>query len=513
MTKKSHVFEDLLNLTLAKCESWVQIRGDKGLQLIDPIEGIEISAHYGATHAAASFIIIGILKEKTDLLEKGKELLKSILKRWDANKEHPHFHADFNNFALCVAYDALKDIDQSVCESIKATVRTTEDSKHDTINWLPMRWYVNLKKYSWTKDEKHQQVIRYCKLKIEEATNEDGGVEDILPKGNSFNLQYDIATVSVLQFLRCRGIELDLSVELGFLLKNIAPDGDINYQGRGTNQIFAWGLWIYLLSSSNNENYLLEAVNFLEEKVPVMLKNDNIMLNDLQGKERYLWWDYHYCSVYTSHFLFWLVLSIKDNKKKSIKRKDFALKDSGVSVFQSSTYFVSTFDGRKKYLAESGPLISSLWIKKYGMIFKGAFAPWLGAFGNKYSFGDVGLRNYLGLLKFEKNIDWSKNKFARKIFPNFRSEDFIRISPQLIEFELKFDTNMIIIQFENRKEKCLVFNFPIFENLKKTPRLTLHVDGKSMSIHANMKIKTQYGWCTIYQSKPNNGVKWKLFIE
>lgn len=307
--------EQLINVTLKTCESWVKF-DDGQLKFIDPIDKIEISAHYGATHAATAFILLGELREDKKLLEKGISLINSIVQRWDHSKTLLGFDNDFNNFALCIAYDSLKKQEAKLAGEIKTKVCNTLDSNHNTINWLPMRWYVNLKRYEWTGDQKYQKICKECKSKITEATNKDGGIEDILPKGTSFNLQYDLATVAVLQFLNCRGLDINLTREFSFLTQNILPDGDINYQGRGTNQIFAWGMWLYVLSTTNNTTELKKATSFLSDKVPVMLENNNIMLNDSKGEEKYLWWDYHYTSVYTAHFLFWMVLSLVDFQKK-----------------------------------------------------------------------------------------------------------------------------------------------------------------------------------------------------
>ena len=505
--------EELINLTLTSCESWIKFDNDGALRFVDPIDGHEISAHYGATHAAAAFIILGKSNSNDALFKKGVALISSIIKRWDTSKTLPSFHSDFNNFALCVAYDSLIDIDSELCKQIKIKVCSTSDSNHNTVNWLPMRWYVNLKRYEWTRNEKYQKICQECKLKITEATNEDGGIEDILPKGTSFNLQYDIATVGALQFLRCRGVDFDLSKELGFLMNTVAPDGDINYQGRGTNQIFAWGMWLYLLSSSKNEIGINDSISFLRNKLPTMLENNNIMLNNWKGEEKYLWWDYHHSSVYTAHFLFWLVLSKLDYQKKPIQIKSRGVKDSGLSIIRKSDYFISTFNGRKKYLAESGPIISAFWMKKYGMINKGTFGPWQGAFGNKYSYGDVVLRNYFGLLKIDKNYDWSKNRVIHKLWPNIKTTNYISAAPIMCSFKVKEEATAVTIKFDNSKRENVALNFPVLDNITGTPSISLLVNGKPMIIMNNIKIRTQYGWCNIYQSKTSNAKEWILKIE
>ena len=512
MTKFSEI-EHLIDLTLSACESWVKPDNDGLLRFIDPLDGDEISAHYGATHAAAAFIILGKSRNDAALLEKGKALLSSIISRWDKSKTLPGFHFDFNNFALCVAYESLKNSDSELCKKIQMKVCSSSDSNHNTVNWLPMRWYVNIKRYEWTGEAKYQQICEECKSTISQATYDDGGIEDRLPKGTSFNLQYDIATVGVIQFLRCRGLDLDLSKELGFLINAIAPDGDINYQGRGANQVFAWGMWIYLLSSSNKGPELDSAISFLRSRVPSMLENNNIMLNNWKGVEKYLWWDYHYSSVYTAHFFFWLVLSKVDYQKMPICERNSITKSSGLSIHKTSDYFISVFNGRKEYLAETGPIISAIWMKKYGMITKGTFGPWQGDFGNKYTFGDVILRNYCGLLKVDENRDWSRNRVIHKLWPNLKAASYISVFPIITDFKIKEEASTITITFDNSKKKNVILNFPILDNIIGTPSISLLVNGEPMIIQNNIKIRTQYGWCNIFQSKTSNAQKWVLKIE
>ncbi|MFY9243737.1 MAG: hypothetical protein WAO74_11990 [Polaribacter sp.] len=505
--------EELINLTLKTCESWVKVDDDGMLKLKDPIDKQEISAHYGATHAACSFIILGDLRNDDVLLDKGKTLLSSILKRWNISKTLFGFHNDFNNFALCIAYDFLKNIDTKLCEEIKIKICNTVDSNHNTINWLPMRWFVNVKRYEWTQNVKYLKISEECRVKIKQATNKDGGIEDVLPKGTSFNLQYDLATVAVLQFLNCRGETINLSKEVGFLLQNVAPDGDINYQGRGTNQIFAWGMWLYLLSTSNSKNELIEATNFLADKVPIMLENNNIMLNDSKGVEKHLWWDYHYSSVYISHFLFWLVLAIKDKNKNPIQPKKSAERDTGVTIYQTPNYFVATFNGRKKYIAETGPIISAIWVKDYGTIFKGTIGPWQGLFGNNYTDGNVVLRNYFGLLQVETNKNWTKNRIIHKLLPNIKYKNYITIIPIMVDFKVSTQEEGLVIKFNNIKQQNVMLNLPILENSLKNPIINLQVNNEPMLLQNNIKIKTQYGWCSIYQSKKSTAKDWVLTIS
>lgn len=249
----------LIQNILSETLNWIQKGQDGLVYFIDPNDKKEISAHYGSTHMAASLILWGKHTSDCNLYDKGIALLESILSRWEFNKTLPEFHFDFNNFALTLVEPL---VERNIKEKIRKTVCCTSDSKHNTINWLPMRWIVNSKRLEWTGDNIYKTKIDSYRKLIHEATNLDGGIEDRLPHGLSFNLQYDLATVAVLQYLNVHGEHFNLGKELAFLLNAISPDGDINYQGRGTNQIFAWGLWIYLLSTSQQNKELEQALNY-----------------------------------------------------------------------------------------------------------------------------------------------------------------------------------------------------------------------------------------------------------
>ena len=143
--------DSLLNDLLPICESWIQ--GQNGdLRFVDPIDGEEISAHYGATHMAAALILRGIKCGQSVMYQEGISLLNCILSRWELSSRLPSFHFDFNNFALCVVADIIENKEPVLYERLKQIVLQTKDSNHSTTNWLPMRWFVNHKRYKWTNE-------------------------------------------------------------------------------------------------------------------------------------------------------------------------------------------------------------------------------------------------------------------------------------------------------------------------------------------------------------------------
>lgn len=486
--------KELIEQIAPVCESWIQ-KGDDGLdRFVDPNDNEEISAHYGATHTAAAFIIWGKVTGNDTLYYKGVSLLDSILKRWDKSKTLPAFHFDFNNLALCLAEGLVED---EMAARIRETVINTADSNHNTINWLPMRWEVNKKRIEWTNDNKYMSAITHCKETIAKATNADGGVEDRLPHGMSFNLQYDLATVAVLQYLRVHGEEIDLSKELGFLLNAVAPDGDINYQGRGANQIFAWGLWIYLLASSGHSEALQSALAYLTSHLPKMLDNINLMLNEWDGKEKYLWWDYHYASVYIAHCMMWLILAYLDFGKKAITPVFPTSTETGLHIHRSEKAFVSWFEGRREYLAENGPAVAAIWTKKDGMIFKGTFGPWQGPFGNKYIYEDVVIKNFFGLLEVKRNKDWSKNRYVHKLLPSLVSETELTLKPLFVNIAVSETNGFLEISFDNQTRTEFFFNAPF---VNQNQKFCLTTDNAQILTTCNATIRNQYNWAWLHQS-------------
>lgn len=504
-----NAINSMINEIIENCLPWIQDINGKP-HFVDPIDGVEISAHYGATHVAVAMIIYGLYEKRNDLHNQGIALLNSVIDRWDKSKTLPGFHNDFNNFALCVALKYLSENSRELemCERIKKVILSTPDSNNPTVNWFPMRWYVNQIRYEWTNSKKYLEICETCRKWIQDATYNDGFIDDRIPKGLSFNLQYDVATVAVMQYLNNLGIKVNLSKELGALLNAVAPDGDINYLGRGTNQIFAWGLWIYLLSSAGKINELEMAVRYLSDRLHTMLRNHNIMLNDYPGEEKYLWWDYHYCSVYTAHLLMWLVLAKLDMSRYPINETLVKSEDSGVHVHKSDDYFVVIFDGRKEYLAEKGPVISALWTKSAGMVCKGNFGPWQGAFGNLYADKTSALLNSIGLFEVKSNREFQKSRLIHKLCSHLNLRESLTLIPH--ESKINFREKNDRIEIEWMTSNQCMLSIPL---LNANEKLEVTLNGNLVHLQMHSMVRNQYSWVYLYQSKVSIGHIWKLSIR
>ena len=66
--------ETLLKQLLPVCESWLQQKEGE-TYFVDPLDGKEIYAHYGATHMAAALILYGKMSRQEGLYNKGIVLL------------------------------------------------------------------------------------------------------------------------------------------------------------------------------------------------------------------------------------------------------------------------------------------------------------------------------------------------------------------------------------------------------------------------------------------------------
>lgn len=396
-------------------------RGDT-YALIDPYENEVIGFHYGETHFAVGFIIYGFLKNHTEIYSVGVGILKDYLKNIEKYQKKSSFHWDFNNLALCVLIEfleknAIQDFPYS-CDELKELIIKQKDSNHGTINWMPMRAYTNWCKYLWTTNEEYLRKFNEYLANVEKAKYQDGFYEDFLPKGKSFNFQYHIYTTSMMNFLSRRIQNVDIPI-MGIQRSRDLIDltGDINYLGRGCNQIFAWGAAFYLFYTCNLGEELSIIMDYFMRGFKIALGNKNLIMNDTDGKERVWWWDYHFSTVYYGHLVFWLAMTYIDSScDLEIERnKEKICWDSGVSIYREHGSFCCIFNGRKHYLAEKGPLVVNIGMNNVGTVFKGALGPFAGMFGNKYANYVTSIQNYFGPIR--KKIYLGKYLIIRNIFP------------------------------------------------------------------------------------------------
>lgn len=431
------------------------VKNEHGYDLIDPYEKRVIGFHYGETHTAVALVLYGYVNKNDEMRNIGTGLLQSFLENISTYQAYKEYHWDFNNIALCVLVEFLEksginDFPITV-EQLKKFIIAQKDSVHGTINWMPMRAYTNWCKYCWTNEEKYMTRANEYIRNVEQAKYEDGFYEDFLPKGKSFNFQYHIYTTAMMDFLsrRMPGI-IDQKKAIENCVNIIDVEGDVNYLGRGCNQIFAWGPAIYVMHMNEKYSALYKMTGYLEQKLQDALKNYNLILNDTDGKDRIWWWDYHYSSVYYGHLMFWLMLTCLDNPRLGNGLQTEVLQnvcgDSGVSIIHFQNAFVCTFGGRKHYLAEKGPMVANVGFEEIGTIFKGPLGPFGGQFGNKYAELTATVENYLGPISKTQILGCV---VVKNMFPK--------------ELITQVEDSMIVINYKfGKKVKNIYFSIPLF---------------------------------------------------
>lgn len=484
----------LVDQVFARCESWLDEDSEGNLVLVDPHEGTAIGHHYSLSHFAAAAILGSHLSAAR--FEEGLAVLRGVLARWGSDSANPSFHNDFNHFALVLAHDELERL--GVCEEerrgIERIVLSTPDSNHDTVNWLPMRLLACHARTRWGSD--CERAAARIREKIERAVNADGLIEDRLPRGTSFNLQYDASSVALLDLVDALGLDqpVDLWKSYAALAECVLPDGDINYLGRGCNQVFAWGPWLYLLKRRGTGAEWESGRSFLADRLPLMLENENILLNDLPGSARQMWWDYHYCSVYTAHLLMWLVLARRADRLagEDERRNSPVLGETGVSVSRLSRSVVVSFSGRREYLAEKGPALCAIWTSKHGTVHKGSFGPWGGMFGGTHATPSTTL-NHLGLLKASRLSALS-------------------VVPLLSEAEVGESDGCLQVAFKAPSRADCCFNLPMAKSVPLED-VSVLADGSRVSLKVAGEIATQYGFELLCQTPPRRASQWVLRIK
>jgi hypothetical protein len=468
------MYQDILQTIYGHYQPYLQ-KDEDGLILVDPVDKKVIGFHYGETHMGGAFILGGLKHGKSDMVETGVAILYSFFAHAKEYEQNPAYHWDFNNFALCTIYEYLEITNQlpELQERIKEFILVQQDSNNATINWHPMRIYVNQWKYEWTRDEKYKSLAESLGKKIVDAQYDDGFVEDLLPKGTSFNFQYHMFTTAMLAYLKARGTEIaDFNNAASRAIDMMDANGDINYLGRGNNQIFAWGPAIYLYSLVSPES-LLKAWEYIKDRSLIAIQNDNLIVNEFRGQDKGWWWDYHFCSVYIAHYAFWLMLTEIEDRKIEFKYKEMKADDSGVHI-HNGKYYIATFDGRKHYLAESGKVISNISCESK-TFFKGAFGPYYKEYGFKYSSPADSLHNFIGILKTRKVLGTYTEK---AIYPD----------------DIEVSDDKITLYY--RKPVKGVINVAWFDERPPVVKV-----GEAVHLRLTSKFKGPYGWVNLFQSK------------
>jgi len=365
---------------LANCE---QRETSEQITLHDPIANRIIGSHYSLSHYFAALCLQSYMTGDQSYIEKATKVFNYIYASQTRYAKEVDYHFDFNNYTwalLCKLNQKYQGLmPGAIEEKAKTLLLNTGDSCHGTTNWLPMRAFNNAVRFELTGEKKYSIISNKLLKQVYSVLDSDGMFEDNIIRGKSANPQYHVYTLVGLllgiHFNCWKSSPTKLSKSARFFLEHIAPDGDFNYYGRGTNQIFGWGPALLLLKNiSGAEELYARCSAYLMNHLPSCLDNNGILLENSLKHQQMQWRYYHFATVYIAHLYFWVSMTqLLDTP--FVIADDAEVRPKNIKVVRRGSFYAVVFQGMQKYLQERGPIICGIWSAKYGCLFKGPFGP------------------------------------------------------------------------------------------------------------------------------------------
>lgn len=497
-------------------------QGGLGVAVIDPIAGKVIGSHYALSHYCAGLFLLSQWNCDNTISLHAEKCLSYIEATQDDYVQESDYHYDFNNFAWSLLLLADEEFPGLLPEYVRPRILEllfhTSDSSHDTVNWLAMRALNNFVRHRFSGDKRFLKTANDILKCVAKAQNSDGMYDDLLPLGNSGNIQYHVYTTAILQLLRYYNLSNgggDLNRALAFTAYVIGPDGDFNYFGRGTNQIFGWGPYFFNLSGIDltQEVYDLSK-SFLDQNLLKCLSENGLLLDNPAANQYNYWWDYHYCTVYAAHLFFWLNLINTITPNKHTLDKDYS--SSALKIISKNKFFCAAFMGKAHYLCEQGPQICYIATPNNGAIFKGPLGPFFDDFGNTHISKTMVSMNYFGpVTEYPEHL--VPRIFPRRFLKIFRrlgfynkyDSDFGVILRPIFPATLNIsspNSDLIEIEFILPKVKTPVsLNIPLFIDIcppDLSGFISAESEGRPLELFRVGQALGPYGEFIIYRSRP-----------
>lgn len=490
---------------LERCEERVQLDGAQ-TALRDPIATRVIGSHYALSHYCAGLYLQSRLQNSTVLRQRAESVLEYIRVTHDQYSKEEDYHQDFNNFAWAVLLaldkrgpDLLSNESRRTCSALLCN---TSDSRHNTLNWLPMRAFNRTIRATVLRQRVPCASSQRLVKRVLRAKGDDGLFEDSLTPGMTACPQYHAYTLAVLllgQQLGCLSFDAsEVRSSLGVLLRHIDPDGDFNYYGRGTNQLFAYGPMVFLLKNMHCATAATErTLLYVARHLPECLKNNGIQLENAYAYQHVTWRYYHYVTVYVAHLFFWL--SLAQSAAFSFPAPAHTQPDrSSLCVFRANRIFAAIFNGRRRFLAERGPLLCNLWMQPYGSVFKGPLGPFADCPGDArdHICATAVVSNYCGPI-----AEGVVGPGVLSVAPVWPESLTIRALPK-----------GVAIRFTLRKaQRNVQFNLPVFTttglSADDVNRLfAVHTDSGQLSLFRVASVIGPYHELDVYRTKHVVGV-------
>lgn len=455
--------------------------------IFDPLDKRVQGEHYSTMHFALLSAILYSETKEDSYLDCTSEAMDFHFR---TSKDEYYFsnweyHWDFKNFALVEIYSLLKEVlNDFERRQWEECIKSWRANTHNLTNWNALRAYAYLfrsrlrkSKFDAFKSWKNYQFIRKSQLA-------DGGIAD--EKGKSSPIQYHLFTVALLhRMYLMRKSEEDLKrflAGLKFFINFIDPEGDFNYYGRGHEQIFGYGIALYILEAAKlvDVSHCYEYQYWIDKVWNYLLrfkKADGhfpLVLNHRQDQEKYGWYDYHHLTVYNAFLGAWLGLAhiLKTEKvlaKDLSSTKTVFFKQSQFVTAGKDEYFLAINGGVSEYLSEASLTFQHLYFKEIGYIYSCPGGP------DRQRFGKINVvenveKNYFAPIALDSDNNWITPALKRGEILTADSDQIkvvLNYGHFLVERTVYLKNRSIVIsddihfkEYTNFKE-FRYFNFPI----------------------------------------------------
>lgn len=308
----------------------------------------------------------------------------------------------------------------------------------------------------------YQKIADRCLNLVRRGQDRDGLFGDRTTIGLSANPQYHVYTTALLTLGKRLGVweweEASLAAAWQWLQGVVLPDGDFNFFGRGSNQIFGWGPWLYLLAAGNVSPGI--SGDYFSNHLPQTIRQGGLLLDHDGGNQERFWRSYHHASVYQAHLLFWLILAAK------LSPEDSEL----LTTLDGSRPGAFIFGGMRDILQERGPMICALWTPRRGVMFKSPLGHVIDSSAGEREFAtlNVVLANYCGFCKEGRRYGFDYQcgaVFPQKLVVQETSAERLILRYEGIPRPSKFfDWRRWGIDIRKSYREYLHFQVPVFQS-------------------------------------------------
>ncbi len=485
--------------------------------IFDPIDFCNPGAHYAATH----FAFLGALLYEQ---YKDKMILENIKSAIDfhlrTSKDEYKFkkwgyHWDFKNYAFLETYRIIKKYlrEDEQRKWLKGLKEYRENKGNHLTNWYAMRAYSSLLRYKLF----HNVVdfLRYLWriFFVRRAKLPDGCFDDF--PHLSRPIQYHVFVLALLH--RIYLINSSKRIKDWFLkgvyyfIHFVDPDGCFNYLGRGQEQIFGYGIGLYVLEAAKSINknqagyyqYLIDCIwKYLNK-----FKQNNIfplVLNYQNDLEKFGWYDYHHLTVYEAFLGVWLALTHKHRfdcnqsvQFKPSEKQLHYLKSSGQVIFSNENYFTVFSRGATEYISEPAITPIHLWFNKVGWFFSCPGGPY-SIFGKINRVENIDKNVFAPIVKKRDEKGWYIPALGRAQSIHITDNNLVMVynyGPFILKRRVTFECNSLIFkdEFEFKAneifEEIRYFNLPVICDKFTTTidkNYKLRFESKKGNIHVSL---------------------------